>query len=225
MVVSPLLRGLLGIESNALRHTLTLAPHVPADWRWFAVDNLRVGTAAVSVRYQRTPGTVIFELKRTGAGDCAVELSPAVSLRSAVTSVDLNGHAVPFHVNQNASDQHVSVRFPAAAGTSTVRIHLKNDFGVGFANVLPPLGSSSQGMRVLSESWNSTHSQVSFVLSGLAGKRYDFSVWNPSQIASVRGGKLNDASRDQGKLTVEFPLTPEGAYVRQDLTISFVGAK
>ena len=225
MVVSPILRGLLGIETDALSHTLTFAPHVPADWRSFSVDNLRMGTAVVSVRYQKTPGTVIFELKRTGAGDCVVELSPALSLRSGVTSVDLNGHTVPFHVRQTASDLHVSVRFPAAEGMSTIRIHLKNDFGVGFSNALPPLGSSSQGLRILSESWNSTHSQVSFVLSGLAGKRYDLSVWNPSQIASVRGGKLNDASHDQAKLTVEFPAAHEECYVRQDIVISFAGAK
>jgi glycogen debranching enzyme len=225
MVVSPILRGLLGIETDALSHTLTFAPHVPADWRSFSVDNLRVGTAVVSVSYRKTPGTVIFELKRTGAGDCVVELSPALSLRSGVTSVDLNGRSEPFHVSQTASDLHVTVRFPAAEGMSTIRIHLKNDFGVGFSNVLPPLGSSSQGLRILSQSWNSNHSQVSFVLSGLAGKRYDLSIWNPSQIASVRGGKLNDASHDQAKLTVEFPAAPEGSYVRQDLVISFAGAK
>jgi hypothetical protein len=66
---------------------------------------------------------------------------------------------------------------------------------------------------------------VSFVLSGLAGKRYDLSIWNPSQIASVRGGKLNDASHDQAKVTVEFPAALEGSYVRQDLVISFAGVK
>ena len=225
MVVSPILRGMLGIETDAQSHTLTFAPHVPAEWRSFSVDNLRVGTAVVSVSYQKTPGTVTFEIKRTGAGDCTLELSPALSMRSSVTSVDLNGHALPFHVSATASDQHVTVRFPVAEGTSTIRIHLKNDFGLGFSSVLPPLGSSSQGMRVLSESWNPAHTQLSLVLSGLAGKRYDLSVWNPSQIASVRGGKLKDGSQDQADLTVEFPSANAGSYVRQELVISFVGAE
>ena len=225
MVVSPLLRGLLGIETDALRHTLTFAPHVPADWRWFSVDNLRAGAAVLSVSYQRLPGTIVFELKRTGAEPCVVELSPALSLRSVVTSVDLNGHALPFHVSDTASDQHVTMHVPVAEGTSTIRIRLKNDFGVGFSNVLPPLGSSSQEMHILSESWNSTHSQVTLALSGLTGKRYDLSVWNPSQIATVRGGTLHDASHDQAMLTVEFPAALEGSYVRRDLVISFVGAK
>jgi len=225
MVVSPILRGLFGIETDAQSHTLRFAPHVPADWRSFSVDNLRVGTAVVSVSYQKTPGTGTFEVKRTGAGDCVLEFSPALSLRSSVTSVDLNGHALPFQVSGTATDQHVTVRFPASEGTSTIRIHLKNDFGLGVSSVLPRLASSSQGLRVLSESWNPAHTQFSLMLSGLAGKTYDLPVWNPSQIASVRGGKLSDASQDQAKMTIEFPAANAGSYVRQDLVINFAGAK
>ncbi|HYU45711.1 MAG TPA: hypothetical protein VEK84_05990 [Terriglobales bacterium] len=225
MMVSPILRGMLGIETDALNHTITFAPHVPADWKSFSVDDLRVGTAVVSMSYRKAPGTVIFEVKRTGTGDCVLEWSPALSLRSGVTSVDLNGHALPFRVHATASDQHVTVRFPVAGGTNTVRIHLKNDFGLGFSSILPPLGSSSQGLRVLSESWNSTHTQLSLVLSGLGGKRYDLSVWNPSQVTFVRGGKLKDGSQDQADLTVEFPSANAGSYVRQDLVINFAGAK
>ena len=225
MVVSPILRGLLGIDTDAQTHSLRFAPHVPAEWRSFSVDNLRVGTAVVSVRYQKTPGWATFEVKRTGAGDCVLELSPALSLRSSVASVDLNGHALPFQIVQTGSDQHVNMRFPVAEATSTIRIHLKNDFGLGFSSVLPPLGSSSQGLRVLSESWNPAHTQVSLGLSGLAGMGYELSVWNPAQIASVRGGKLKDRSQDQADLTVEFPTANAGSYVRQDLVISFAGAK
>ena len=225
MVVNPLLRGLLGIGSDALSHTLNFAPHVPADWRSFTVDNLRVGQAVVSVGYQKLPGAIDFQFKRTGAENCVVALSPALSLRSTVTSVDLNGHALPFHVSGTASDQHVNVRVALGDGTSTIRIHLKNDFGVGFSSLLPALGSSSQGLRVISESWDSAHSQVSFALSGLTGKRYDLSIWNPSQIASVRGGTLKDPSDGPARITVEFPAAPEASYIRRDVVISFVRAK
>jgi len=150
-----------------------------------------------------------------------LELSPALSLRSGIASVDLNGRPLSFHANATASDQHGTVRVSLTEKANTIRIHLKNDFGLGLSSVLPPLGSFSEGMRVLSESWNSTHTQLSLTLSGLAGKHYDFSVWNPSQIASVRGGKLNDVSQDQATLTVEFPSANPGSYVLQDLVISF----
>jgi glycogen debranching enzyme len=225
MVISPILRGMLGIETDAQSHTVTFAPHVPAEWRSFSVDNMRVATVALSVSYRKTLGMVTFEVKRTGAGGCMLVLSPALSPRSGVSSVDLNGRALPFHVSGTASDQHITVRFPVAEGTSTIRIHLKNDFGIGFSNVLPPLGSSSRGMRVLSESWNPSRTRLSLTVAGLAGKSYDLSVWNPSQIGSVRGGTLKNGSPDQADLMVEFPSANAGSYVRQELTINFAGAK
>jgi hypothetical protein len=49
------------------------------------------------------------------------------------------------------------------------------------------------------------HPKDAKLLSGFAGKRYDLAVWNPSQIASVRGGKLEDGTAEQGSLTVAFP--------------------
>src|SRR2546427_7316364 len=42
MIVSPLLRGMLGLQIDALSHQLVFAPHVPAEWDSFRVDNLRV---------------------------------------------------------------------------------------------------------------------------------------------------------------------------------------
>jgi glycogen debranching enzyme len=225
MVVSPILRGMLGLETDAPTHTVTFAPHVPADWRSFSVGNLRVGATTLALRYQKTSGMMMLEVKRTGSGDVTLDFSPALSLRSDVTSVELNGRSLPFHVSAGVSDEHVTMRVPLTQATSTIRIRLKNDFGVGLANVLPALGSASQGLRVLSETWNSTHTQMSLSLSGLAGKSYELFVWNPSQLASVKGGKLEDVRPDQAALVVEFPGAGTESYVHQDVVLNFAGSR
>src|SRR6516165_6198507 len=41
MVVSPILRGLLGLKQDAATHTLTLAPSLPANWDSFSLENVR----------------------------------------------------------------------------------------------------------------------------------------------------------------------------------------
>jgi hypothetical protein len=161
-----------------------------------------------------------LEVKRTG-GDCTLDFSPAFSLRTSVASVELNGRSLPFHVVASASDQHVAIRFPLTQTTSTVRFRLKNDFGVSLSNELPALGSASQGLRVLSETWNPARTELTLALSGLAGKTYELSIWNPSQVASVRGGKVGAAVQDQAKLVIEFqPASPE-SYVHQDVVLNF----
>ena len=101
-----------------------------------------------------------------------------------------------------------------------MRIRLKNDFGISLSNALPALGSASQGLRVLSETWNSARTQLTLSLSGLAGKTYDLSIWNPSQVASVKGGKLA-AGQDLAKLVVEFPSADAESYVHQEVVLNF----
>ena len=54
MVVSPLLRGLFGLQTDAGARRVTLAPHVPADWTWFTVDNVHGGTASLRLAYRKT---------------------------------------------------------------------------------------------------------------------------------------------------------------------------
>jgi hypothetical protein len=138
-----------------------------------------------------------------------------------VASVELNGRSLPFHVAASASDQHVAIRFPLTQPTSTIRIRLKNDFGISVSNVLPALGGASQGLRVVSETWNSARTQLTLSLSGLAGKTYELSIWNPSQVASVKGAKLAAAGQDLAKLVVEFPSADAESYVHQDVVLNF----
>jgi hypothetical protein len=225
MVISPILRGMFGLGVDAPTHTLTFAPHIPADWRSFSLENLRVGGTTLALNYQRMPGTIAVEIKRAGPGDYTVDFSPAISLRSDVVSVELNGHAIPFHADSNSTDQHVSMRIPVTQATNAVRVRLKNDFGVNLSNALPALGSASEGLRVLSETWNSSHTQLTWSLSGVTGKIYELSVWNPAQIASVKGGKLGEVRGDQATLAIEFPPQNPESYVHQDVVLNFAGSK
>ena len=116
----------------------------------------------------------------------------------------------------NTSDQHISIRFPVAAGESTVLIRVKDDFGLALSSELPALGSASRGLRVLSETWNSTKTQLTLDVSGLAGGKYELNVWNPGQISTVEGADLK-----QGKLEIKMPATPAGSYLTQKMVLHF----
>ena len=84
---------------------------------------------------------------------------------------------------------------------------------------------ADEGLRVLAETWNPSRTQLTLSLSGLTGKAYEMSVWNSSQVTSVKGGKLEAAGPDQGKLVVEFPSATTESYVHQDLVLNFAVPK
>jgi hypothetical protein len=148
-----------------------------------------------------------------------VEFAPSFSLRTKVVAVEMNGRPLPFKTQVNDNDQHVLVRFPVEGNSATVVIRVKNDFGLAFSNELPPLGSTSQGLRFVSESWNAARSQLTLDVSGATARTYEMEVWNPAQIASVEGAALTR----QGKLRIQFADAREGeGYAHQKVVIHFV---
>src|SRR5664279_1924774 len=116
----------------------------------------------------------------------------------------------------NGNDQHLSVRFPVNNGTNNLAIRVKDDFGLALSNELPALGSASRSLRVLSESWNASKTQLTLEVAGRVGMSYQMDVWNPGQISSVEGAVLSK----RGKLEFQMPQGADG-YVQQKVVIHF----
>ncbi|HYM76727.1 MAG TPA: amylo-alpha-1,6-glucosidase [Candidatus Dormibacteraeota bacterium] len=217
MVISPILRGMFGLQTDVEKRQVTLAPHIPADWTDFAIHNVNAGGVSLDFQYRKTADSLVLETKRKGTGECWLEFSPAFSLHTTVVSVELSGRPVPFKVQPNSNDQHLSVRFPIYGGPNILVVHVKNDFGLTLSNQLPPLGSASRELRVISESWNATKTQLTLEVSGLAGARYALGVWNPAQVSSVEGGALSQP----GKLEMQMPAGPSDSYVQSKVILHF----
>jgi glycogen debranching enzyme len=217
MVMSPILRGLFGLQTDAENHEVTLAPHVPADWTSFGIRNVHVGKVNVEFQYRKTRESVTVEVTRIGEGDCWVEFSPAFSLRTKISSVEMNGKPLPFKIQPNDEDQHASMRFAVHGGANSVVIRIKDDFGLTLTNELPALGSTSRGLRVISNSWNSTRDRLTVEVSGVPGMDYELGVWNPEQIASVEGADLTK----QGKIHIEIPAAKNADYTHHVVVIHF----
>ncbi|MCU1306445.1 MAG: hypothetical protein JWN45_1140, partial [Acidobacteriaceae bacterium] len=217
MIISPLLRGLLGLETDAAQHRIVFAPHVPVDWTLFVIHNVRTGDATLDFSYRKMFDEISLQIQSTGAS--SLEFSPALSPRARITGAELNGRSVPFQISKNDIDQHVVVRLTIPKGKSTLRLRLRNDFGVSYVSSLPPLGSSSLGLRVISDSWSASGDAESLEVAGATGARYQLAVWNPGQIASVDGAEIRS-----GKLVVNIPVSSSDAYSRQKIMVHFVAA-
>jgi GH15 family glucan-1,4-alpha-glucosidase len=225
MVVSPLLRGMLGLSADAKAVTLTFAPHLPADWNSLGIDNLRIGETKLQLNFTRTAEGTFLEAGRTaGTGEIMIEFRPAISSRATVLRAELNGKPLPFKVEANEEDQHVLVRFPVAEGQKFLRIIISNDFAVTATASLSPLGSVSSGLRVLSETWSPSHDQLTLDVSGAAGAQYRLSVWNAAQIERVEGAQLK--KKPEGStLTLQIPGNAAAAYAQSKIVIHFASAE
>jgi glycogen debranching enzyme len=223
MVVSPLLRGLLGLETEAARGTLRFQPHVPADWSSFVIREVPVGSARIELKYSKDLDGITLEAgaPEGASGKVSIDFAPAVSLRAKVLGVALNGRATEFHVQTNSVDQHILVRIPLSAGANSLRIRLKDDFGLTYNSTLPVLGATSEGLRMVSETWSPSRDRLTIAATGLAGCQYRLPVWNPSQIASVSGAKLSKDPDGRSELLVEFPTNAAELFAHRTIAIEF----
>jgi glycogen debranching enzyme len=62
MVITPAMRGLFGIDIDALAKTVHLDPHLPADWNDAEVHHLHVGNSIVDLSYHREGQQMIVHL-------------------------------------------------------------------------------------------------------------------------------------------------------------------
>jgi hypothetical protein len=214
MIISPILRGLFGLQTDASRHHVIFAPHVPADWNSFAIHNVRVGDSSVDFDYRRTLDEITLAIQSSGAA--SLDFSPAVSPRARILNADLNGARVPFQISRSDTDQHVEIPLSIAAGKSTLRIQLRDDFEIGYVNALPQLGSQSVGLRILSETWSASHDTVTLNVAGLAGAHYELPL-RASQVIVVEGAQIAE-----GKLKLTIPSDSPNRYATEKIVLRFV---
>lgn len=226
MVVSPILRGLFGLAPDAGTGTLSFAPHVPADWASLTIRNVPVGSPKIDLNYAKDLQGITLEAKPSGTSSSnstlTLDFQPAVSLRAKVLGATLNGRPALFHVEPNSVDQHVIVRVPVPAGANTLHIRLKDDFGLAYDSTLTALGSTSEGLRIVSETWSTAHDRLTLAVSGRAGHTYRLFVWNPAQVASVSGAKLSRGPDARGELLVEFPANATEPAAHATISIQFL---
>ena len=221
MVVSPILRGMLGLEADALTGQLTLAPHLPADWKSFQARNVRIGTSTVDFGYERTLDTISLSFQRAGPSTVVLNFEPAISMRADVVSADVDGKPLPFHIRKTSVDQHVAVHVPVGTAGGKLRIHLRGDVDFGLTSNLPPLGSPSLGGRVVSQVWSANGDGLTLGIAGPPGTLLDLYVRNSDEVASVEGGNFINHRDGTGAITAHLPDNGSGKQSLGLVTIHF----
>lgn len=65
MVISPILRGMFGLDWNAAADTLSVTPHLPADWMSATIHRVPLGTHHIDLRFQRKGQEMIVQSSRS----------------------------------------------------------------------------------------------------------------------------------------------------------------
>jgi glycogen debranching enzyme len=188
MVLTPLVRGLVGLEVDAPARRVVLAPHLPAEWDSLTVERIAVGSERLSVRVQRTPNGLDAVVTRHTAGGApiAVVFSPALPLGSEVVRAawreGARGDSVRVApgasvVQATPGDLHVTIAGEVAR-EATFTVHARGGWSVIPPRTAPRIGDRSSALRIVSERLTS-NGAFAVTLEGRAGATYDLFVRGP----------------------------------------------
>jgi hypothetical protein len=79
MVLTPVIRGLFGVEPDALRHVIRIHPQLPASWNSAELQNVPLGTAAIELKMERRAGKLaVLAVSKTPVLFCLETDAPCV---------------------------------------------------------------------------------------------------------------------------------------------------
>jgi hypothetical protein len=160
MVLSPAIRGLFGIDADALHRNLRLQPHLPASWDSAEIRNVRVGDDLYGIRLKRDRNHLLATVssaqpsvlclnsqsetchdRSTSTRTVSLPLPPVeVSLAEQQLPEAGSLTSQPRVIDESYQSEHLSLTLEGIAGTSA-DLFLRN-------NMLNPSGKRATEVKV-----------------------------------------------------------------------------
>lgn len=194
MYLNPLVRGALGLEADAPRGVLTLAPHLFTAPGALRISHVRVGEAVLDVGYTVSDSALGVSVRRVGgAAPLTLHFEPALAPGARVREVRVGGHPTPFRSVDTGRDVHVVFDVPLGEGAEVTIRHLPG-WRLEREEEPPERGARSRRLKILEARLEGD----AFILAveGRAGWRYRVLVRRPSGPPSQEVVELPAAGGD-----------------------------
>jgi hypothetical protein len=187
-VVLPLIRGLLGLEADALTKSLIFSPHFPADWKQVSIENYQVGQAKFSFEYGRGKDKIAVEVKSENAQGYKISFIPALGIGTRIQSLDVNGEPVAFRTKERAQVVQVESEIPINEDILSIEMTF-----IPALEILPfvpksHIGDKNKSLKIIS--LKKEDFKLIMEVEGLANRTYKVQVTQPGLIAKLEGGEL-----------------------------------
>ena len=216
MVVTPFVRGLLGIEPLA-GGRLRIAPQLPADWDRVTARGVVAHGTPLDVEIARSAGLMTIRVARgAGAHPPSLVIAPALPLDAQLDGVRVDGRTARATVQRLGDVQFAEVTVPQPGQQTVAEFRYRGGSDVYLDIAAPEPGARSQGVRILRS--RADASALRLLLEGIGGRSYDLYLRTARQPGTAEGATLVRRTGRDPIVRVSFDGTP-GEYTRQQVTI------
>jgi hypothetical protein len=211
-IVLPLVRGLLGLDGNALDKRASFRPAFPPGWPAASVSNWRIGEARLDIEFTRAKDRIVLRVRSDKAGGFRFLFAPGLGLGAKPAAASLNGGPLEFAAEEPPYAQSLRPRleFPLA-GDDTVELRFVPGPEIVLPEIISATGDPDAGTRLIRSRLSGRDLVLSF--EGPAGGSSAIVVLNGERVDTVAGAVF-----DGRTLTVSFPASAR-PYVDTEVTL------
>ena len=213
MVVTPLVRGLLGLRADAINRTLDFKPRIPAEWDRIDVRNFRFDTERIGISYRReNDQTQRIIITKDGESPVKVIFKPPIPYLPESIQVTIDGK----RVRTGPDEPGDSYRLQLGKRTEIIVTSI-GGFEFHVTQPKPGIGDRTSSLKIL-DVLRETDNRVQIIAEGLSGASY--TIRARGKIRAVSGGTINGS--ENGFTLIDIHFTPETGrqiYRRQTLSV------
>ncbi len=194
MYLTPLLRGAFGLETDAPRGVLGLAPHLFAEPGEHEVRGVRVGARVLDVVFRVSDTSFVAEVRPVAgpATPLTLRFDPALAPGARVRDVRTAAGPVTYRTAETGRDLHVSFEVPLGAAPVRVTVRHAPGWRLALPGAALERGERSRSLKIVDARLGG--GGLALRLEGRAGMHYQLEVHRPD-----------------GRVTLEQVAVPDGA--------------
>jgi len=217
MLISPLVRGLLGLDGDIASNRLNFAPQLPADWDSVEIRSYRLGKGLFDFKLSRQEGKMIFDIvRRDGREPLELALAPSFPLDAKILEVIHNGKPTQFRIQSGREDQQCVIML-SPVDNHAVEIRYAPGIEVSAPTSAPVVGERTRGLKILSTELKGNRYSIN--VEGLSGESYELRVYTSRSIARVDNATLSGKRGKAQIIQFAVPATKPSTYIRRTITV------
>jgi hypothetical protein len=197
--LSAAVHGLLGLDVDAEKGRLTLAPHLPADWNKVSFRGVKVGNSALDFELQQTLESLMLHITNRGE-NVRLAFRPEIPLGARAIRASVGTRKIEARVEAHQQDQHVAIDLEVPKGEFDVTVRYRDGVALVMASPRPLLGEPSKGMKVkdVALTGDSLKLNVDFV----PAESTNFSIRTSRTIESAAGVDFKRTATETYELSI-----------------------
>ncbi len=205
----PFIRGLAGVDVDAINKVVSFKPQIPANWDSLIVNDIQVNNISVNVKYYKNNSGVKLIVENPGKVKINFKFQPVLPAGATVINSTLNENAVS--VDSKILQHQIEFE---TSGRDEVELQYNPVPEIYLLPLESRIGEENHSLKVISTKLSGK--KIILLVEGIAGESYSLGVKNSNLIKNIAGAEIAGE-----ELRIKISGDGSGSFIEHKISVEF----